>query len=169
MIDKKQIENVARKVLESTKLSKIPVDPIEIANNLNIKVQNAVFNDESLSGMIAKREDNTIILVNLNDSPFRKRFTIAHELGHYIMHIKETGEFVDHDIDLFRGEEQLTSEYSNARKEEIEANIFASALLMDEEQVKKEWESYKDISKLAESFQVSRTAMGIRTGSLGLE
>ena len=143
----------------------IPVDPVVIANRLGIRVSNAVFSDSSLSGMIAQRGDKKLLLVNSNDSAERKRFTIAHELGHSILHLDTEGEFVDSATDLFRTE---ISPNGKTHLQEVEANAFAAALLMDAELVKKLWDNCKSLDQMAKAFMVSESAMGIRLNTLGL-
>jgi Zn-dependent peptidase ImmA (M78 family) len=126
---KREIEAFARQTLKDHDMYSIPVDPVLLANKLRIRVSNAVFSDSTLSGMIAKRGENSSLLVNDNDTPYRKRFTIAHELGHNLLHLHTNdGEFVDNEIDLFRTEVVDTDD---SRFHEIEANQFAAALLMD--------------------------------------
>ena len=65
-----------------------------IANRLGIRVSNAVFSESSLSGMITQRGGKKSLLVNDGDSIEQKRFAIAHELGHCILHLDAKGEFV---------------------------------------------------------------------------
>ena len=78
-----EIEQRATEVRRLHGLETIPVDPVILANRLGIAVHNAKFSDEGIVGMIAKRGENVTLLVNQADAPFRKRFTIAHELGHF--------------------------------------------------------------------------------------
>ena len=59
--------------------------------------------DNSLVGAIARRGKTVTIVVNANDPPFRKRFTIAHELGHNFLHLLEDGDYVDGQTNLYRG------------------------------------------------------------------
>jgi Zn-dependent peptidase ImmA (M78 family) len=165
---KKQIEEKARSVLKDHGLYSIPVDPIVLANRIGISVQNAKFSEDALSGMVAKRRNLVSILVNVNDPPFRKRFTIAHELGHNFLHLLKDGDFVDRDSDLFRDEipEGVTD---IAWINEVQANQFAAALLMDEKFVREFWDKDKNVDRLADKFKVSASAMGIRISSLGLK
>lgn len=164
MIDKKKIESKVKQILNENDAFGIPVDPIKLSKKFKIEVKNAVFSDSSLSGMVAKREGKTVILVNINDSPYRKRFTIAHELGHYFMHLEQGGEFIDNLTDLFRGDQETDV----TKTVEVEANYFAAALLMNEELIRNKWAQLLDIESMAEVFKVSKEAMGIRLNSLGL-
>jgi len=163
---KREIEVFAKQTLNDHGIQGIPVDPVILANKLGIKVSNAVFSDASLSGMIAKRGASTTLLVNDNDSINRKRFTIAHELGHLLLHLHtgNDGEFVDSEVDFFR-----TESSDGVKIHEVEANQFAAALLMDADLVKKYWNEFKNLETLCEIFQVSESAMGIRLSSLGVD
>src|SRR5215210_1154507 len=102
LLTRRQVEDRAKAVLKEHGLESIPVDPVVLANQLGMSVNNAKFSDDSLVGMIAKRGDNITLLVNQSDPPFRKRFTIAHELGHHFLHLLQDGEFVDGEANLFR-------------------------------------------------------------------
>lgn len=147
-------------------LHTVPGDPVTLANRLGITVSNAVFSDSSLSGIVTRRGDDTRILVNVNEPPVRKRFTIAHELGHLLLHLdKMEGEYVDH-ADEFRETEPQTSGWAPARRREYEANVFASALLMDSDLVMRAWAEGKSLEDLAREFNVSEIAMTYRLRSL---
>ncbi len=163
-----QIQDQARQILKDHDLYRIPVDPVSLANRLGVKVNNAKFSEDNLSGVVAKRGNNVMILVRQSDQPYRKRFTIAHEIGHYLLHLQEDGEIADHEADLFRmteGDIQPT----DVRQREVEANRFAAALLMDEDLVRDEWEKLRSVRDMARLFNVSESAMGYRIGALGLE
>src|SRR4051812_17839691 len=130
-IPREDIEKRANEVLRQHGLETIPVDPVVLANQLGIKVFNAKFSDDSLVGMIAKRGADVTLLVNQSDPPARKRFTIAHELGHHFLHLMEDGEFVDGEANLFRqGVPEDEGKLSPDHRREIQANMFAAALLM---------------------------------------
>ena len=163
------IEQRARDVLRKHGLETIPVNPVELALREGFRVNNAKFAEDNLSGMIAKRGDNLMILVRDEDTPNRKRFTIAHELAHHFLHLTEDGEFVDGEADLFREDTDTDSKDMPAeRRAEIQANIFAAALLMPEDKVKTMWEVMRSITKLALCFGVSVEAMGYRLDKLGI-
>ena len=161
-----QIENEAKRILQLHHLFSVPVDPVTLANEAGIKVHNAKFAEEGVSGAIAKRGSAISILVNQADAPFRKRFTIAHELGHHFLHLKGDGDFVDTEVDFFRDAESPTD--SVHRRAEIEANRFAAALLMPRELLQQEFALDRSVSRLARRFNVSEEAMGYRLGKLAL-
>jgi Zn-dependent peptidase ImmA (M78 family) len=105
----------------------------------------------------------------------RQRFTIAHELGHYQLHLHSANEiFVDKDfIVKYRSEKK----YSETEiRQEREANQFAAELLMPREFIKAEIikKKYQRLSemefleKLAKTFDVSVAAMTIRANDLDL-
>jgi Zn-dependent peptidase ImmA (M78 family) len=107
--------------------------------------------------------------VNQSDPPYRKRFTIAHELGHHFLHLLSDGEFVDSKVDLFRDSEtDVSPESIEQRRPEIQANQFAAALLMPADLVKREYSPTPNLEELARKFNVSEAAMGFRLTKLGL-
>jgi len=165
-----EIESITSSYLMKQGLFLIPIDPVKIANLEGIKVNNAVFSDESLSGLIAKRGTNISILVNQGEAPFRKRFTIAHELAHHFLHLTSTedGDFIDTKLDLFRDQENPIGSYDEVKKREIEANQFAAALLMPMQLVTEYYKSNPSLDEMARIFNVSEEAMGIRLNTLKL-
>jgi Zn-dependent peptidase ImmA (M78 family) len=161
------IEAEAEKVLREHGQFRVPIDPIRIANALGVRVFNAAFDDESISGILARRGPNITMLINANDSGYRKRFTIAHELGHKILkHFEEEREHTDRASDLYRGLTQ--AEQGNSPPEEVQANRFAAALLMPAALVREEFQKTQDVDALAARFQVSADAMGNRLDTLKL-
>jgi hypothetical protein len=91
-----------------------------------------------------------------NDPPLRRfRFTIAHEIGHWVCHCLE-GRAPSPEpsycrpVDLTEGAD---------RRLEREANVFAAELLMPEPVVRQAWEELGDVAACAARFDVSPTAM----------
>jgi predicted transcriptional regulator len=140
----------------------IPVNPIEIADSLDVKVYFAGL-DEGVSGMLVKRVGRDAeIYINGGDSRNRQRFTCAHELGHYVkrMAIDGDGEwgFVDR-------RSALASQGTD--RDEIYANRFAASLLMPKQTVLDMHDDFT-VAVLAAKFGVSAEAMGFRLDSLSL-
>lgn len=163
---REEIERQASEMLKQHGLYTVPVDPVTLANRHGIKIHNAKFATDNVSGMISKKGENINLLVNYQDAPQRKRFTIAHELGHHFLHLLEDGDFVDKD--LFRPQEPLGDEMTDKKRQEVQANQFAAALLMPEELVKKAYSITSEIAQLSLLFNVSEPAMAIRLSQLGL-
>lgn len=163
---KVQVRNLAERVLADFNAPGTAVDIRKLVRGLGITVIDAPDKQESpnLSGAMVMHEGKPFILVNEGQSSARQRFTIAHELGHLLMHVG-TGKAV-----MFRDEVSSRG----VDPFEVEANAFAAALLMPEEQVRElvpEPMNPMDddaISQLADNFQVSGQAMAIRLKSLRL-
>lgn len=163
-----EIEARARGLLEDFGLLDMAVDPIRLANEVGIKVFNAKFGDSDLHGLLATRDGKSTVYVNADDQPQRKRFTIAHELGHFTLHLSGGDqEFIDN-ADNFRTTIDPDAAWTPSRRQEWEANVFAAALLMPEALVRQKWAEIGDPEGMARWFQVSQSAMNIRLDTLGL-
>ena len=164
---KQEVETQAKQILVSHGLYSVPINPLVLANRGGISVRNATFWENDTSGLVARRGKQVIILVEQSDPPYRKRFTIAHELAHHFLHLTSDGEIVDREVDLLR-EAGAADGVAPRMRQEIEANQLAAALLMPAELVKQEWAKYQSIEDMARLFRVSWQAMGIRIVQLGL-
>lgn len=158
-----QIEKKAKLIIIENGFDQvIPFDPIPLAKKSGIEVKNASFADAEIAGVIKKQAGRTTILVNHADSYNRKRFTIAHELGHFFLHL--AGQDDTGFIDMYR----TINGRGNKSQLETEANAFAAAILMDDIMVKSLWTDLSSVQSLAEIFGVSYEAMGYRLSNLGL-
>ena len=98
-----------------------------------------------------------------NDPPLRRyRFTIAHELGHWICHAHERAEAEP----VYCRQADLARDADRAL--EREANVFAAELLMPEPLVRSAWSELRSAEEVATRFDVSPTAMRWRLFSFGL-
>lgn len=165
-----EIEERATQILRDHGLLDAPVDPLKVAKALNVKVMGAVFSETDKSGAIVKRGGEFSIFVNANEPPARKRFTIAHEIGHQLLHmtLDSDSQFIDTEDNFRANEMPDETNWSDERQKEWEANTFAAALLMNKELILMKWKESTDPAFLAWSFQVSPTAMTIRLTQLGL-
>jgi Zn-dependent peptidase ImmA (M78 family) len=134
----------------------LPVDVIAIANEIGIKVYKVDW-EENISGMIKKNENgDCAIYVNGRHVPQRQRFTIAHELAHYILHRPQIGDGIADDA-MYR------SGLSN--HVEAEANALAADILMPRDKVNELWKDpNSSLRSIAIKFDVSDQAMAIRLG-----
>lgn len=166
-IPRQQLESQATSLLEQHNLLSIPVNPVAVANAEGVEVFSINFRDDSVSGILRKEDGVYRIYVNSNHSNNRKRYTIAHELGHYVLHRDGIAAFIDPELNLYRSKDS-SGENTSQGDMEIQANIFASALLMPAELVKTAYGKCHDVAALARSFSVSSEAMGHRIVNLGL-
>lgn len=108
------------------------------------------------------------IYINTYESPQRKRFTAAHELGHYLLHrdlIDERG----HLDRLFDHESYRNPDTPLTHGHEVQANQFAANLLMPAVAIKEKYDATRDnVGELAHTFAVSAKALKIRLKTLGL-
>jgi Zn-dependent peptidase ImmA (M78 family) len=167
-LSRTEIEARASDVLREHGLRTVPINPVILAKRLGMAVNNAKFSDEGVAGMIAKHGDEVMLLINREDPPYRKRFTIAHELGHHFLHLLADGEFVDGEENLFRQPKGDPNSWTPDQRREYQANMFAAALLMPEQAVRKAWGAQIALDQMARLFNVSEQAMGIRIDQLGL-
>jgi Zn-dependent peptidase ImmA (M78 family) len=138
-----------------------PVDIVAIAKEMGINVWKLLLAPD-ISGKIFRDHLNGgfssfSIAVNSNDSPLRQRFTVAHEIAHFILHRDrlERGDLVD--------DAMYRSGLSS--KEETAANRLAADILMPLPLIRKLVAAgIKDPVSLANKLQVSLPAMNIRLG-----
>ena len=149
---KPNIANILKKHGDS-----VPVDIVAIANELGVEVYGNDWTD-STAGMIKKvSQDRYAIYVNTRHPVVRQRFTVAHELAHFLLHKDHIGDGISEDA-LYRSGLQNWME--------IEANQLAADLLMPMKHVlryKKDPE-YNTVQSIADVFRVSSDAMAIRLG-----
>lgn len=140
----------------------IPVDVEGLAMSLGVNVQKTYLPD-TVSGLIQKiSKDRYEITVNAKHSETRQRFTMAHELGHFVLHRFMMGDGNADDC-AYRSDGSFKNNKIGPR-EETEANKFAANLLMPAEEidrVKREHGTDNPWS-LAKRFKVSEGAMKIR-------
>lgn len=133
-----------------------PVPVVSLAKALGLSVYTLDTFPDDLSGMIKKEEDESYgIYVNSKHHPNRRRFTIAHEVGHFILHKKYIGDGIVDDALYRSGLGSIM---------ETEANTFAAELLMPFHLLSRESSPDKSIKDMAAIFEVSEAAMGIRLG-----
>lgn len=128
-----------------------------------------------LSGLMVHRPGGGIVLVNAHDILTRRRFTLAHELGHFLLHrpVNQSG-ILRYDLAEENGGDLSKEELARI---EAEAHAFAADLLMPEPWVR-HWFKTRDrgcanspglvSSRLATQFLVSRQAADRRVTDLGL-
>lgn len=166
------IQRKAQILIRNLGIDSWPVDVEKIGRQLDLQIIETQLPDDT-SGVLEKTPSGkNTIFVNKHHSNVRKRFTIAHEIGHHLLSSRE-GIYVDKQIFFRDGKSQQA-----INDEEIAANSFAAELLMPKHFIKSAlnkfiqngyFNSEEDVvSKLASEFDVSTTAMSIKLQNLGL-
>jgi Zn-dependent peptidase ImmA (M78 family) len=165
-----KIHHKVLQLIQENKLSEAPVDVEVIATSLKIEVRKTPAEDD-LSGFLLKQTNGTVVIgVNSLHHPNRQRFTIGHEIGHFLLHHHEQ---VHVDRSVLKLRDANSSKGEN--EEEIEANRFAAELLMPYKFLEQDLVKYaangslddRGMAQLAARYRVSVQAMTNRLISLG--
>lgn len=171
-IRRRHIKTMVEELLKEAQIAQPPVPVERLAELRGAIVRRVPFpgDDGEVSGMLYQDGQHTIIGVNQSHFQTRQRFTIAHELGHLLLHP------VDH-LHLDRDFRVAWRDGRSAQAtdiKEIEANQFAAELLMPAFMLRQELEGQtvdiEDdgcIKKLAGQYEVSLQAMIFRLTNLG--
>jgi Zn-dependent peptidase ImmA (M78 family) len=168
------IEKKAEGLIDISKISGPAVPVKDIIKNKGLDVMPYDLG-EGVSGTLVIENNKGYIAYNPSDSATRQRFTMAHELGHFLLHAANPNSskvFVDMSfIVKYRGSKNYTpSEW----KQEQQANAFAAALLMPLKFIKVELAKKENqklgevelIESLAKTFEVSVPAMTFRLNNI---
>jgi Zn-dependent peptidase ImmA (M78 family) len=147
-----------------------PVNVEQIARDLGLELVAKANLPEQIAGLIEKTKNSYRIKVNAADHYYRRRFTIAHEIAHFLLHRHLLGDGVD-DNRAYRATDTGQYRHSEiAASHEAEANRLAAHILMPPNLVKREYsEANRDVDTLAKRLQVSPAAMKYRLKALGYE
>lgn len=172
-MNKQEIEERAEQILRETGMYRVPVSIEVLAHKLNLTAQAAALGD-NVSGILVVENGRGAIGYNSDHAVVRQRFTIAHEIGHYLLHVQQNLEsqlFIDKYV-AFRSD---SGSPNGSDQDEVNANRLGAALLMPEslvlEQIKKhdlDLDEDEAVILLAKQFQVSTIAMTYRLTNLGL-
>lgn len=156
----------ARKILQEFNIVQLPIDIKSILESKGYIYIEVDF-IENIDAMFLKKNSRLYIGVNKKHSNTRKRFSLAHELGH-----KE----LFHNLSYYTSTPSIDRPPENPYMEhkknhkilEAEANEFAGELLVPLEMLKKQYSKSKDLNLLAKIFDVSPAVLSIRVSSQGL-
>lgn len=157
------------KTLEILKKYKyfIPVPIIKITDELGIEVYETNDFENFQSGSIKKENNKFVIYINASHPLTRKKFTIAHEIAHYLEYQSFFENEKEHVSDLKQPVYVLNrKDGEDNKKMEIEANQLAAEILMPKEIFKNEWIKANKVSDIADKFGVSQSAVAFRGANL---
>lgn len=149
--NRQRIRGFASRLLKECQIEAPPVKIGIISKKLNLIIAKGdplvlgLFVKKNLSAFISL-EDGIVVYNNSHPS-VRNRFSVAHEIGHFVL-----GHTFKQDI----------FNLGSRDPREIEANIFASELIMPFRWIKKDLGSGMNIPELAKRYWVSEEAIGWR-------
>ncbi len=149
-----------------------PFSLVNFANDIGIKVYLSDNLDYETSGLISKKDNQFSIIINNSHSSLRKRFTLAHELGHYF----NDKDYLENKGEISDSTKQSTRKFLFRQSKPVidremvvmdnKANKFAAELLMPEDIFIEKWQEYNNPQQVANFFAVSVQAVNIRASKL---
>lgn len=147
----------ADRLLEAAGITREPVPLRDVVSALNLSLVEADRAPFSCEATLVPLGDGHAVSLRGGGNEARRRFSIAHEIGHFMLHPG-------------RARHERGGPVSEAmRVQEREADAFAAELLMPEHLVRRAaLEDGADARRLADRFEVSVAAMSLRLRRLGL-
>jgi Zn-dependent peptidase ImmA (M78 family) len=171
------IQRRANQLLTAAGITSPPVDVNAIARGLGAVVRFEP-SDADVSGALYRRGGQPVIGINSKDAPVRQRFSLAHEIGHLVLHDEPL--FIDRHYVREDAKELSAKFWRNSvssqatDSKEVEANKFAACLLMPWSLLQQDIQQLTvpirsvDLGKLARRYRVSEQAMLFRLQNRGV-
>jgi Zn-dependent peptidase ImmA (M78 family) len=169
MVRRKLIRGTTTRLLRESKVERPPVPVEQIARARGATIRKGRV-EPKVSGFLYRNaaRGHAIIGVNSAQHLNRQRFTIAHELGHLLLH---SGDAVH--VDAIKHRDDVSEKGTDI--EEVESNLFAAELLMPAQFLRQDLDRLRtlnlldeeNVAKLADLYRVSSQAMAVRLAHLG--
>ena len=119
---KREIRRSSELLRENYKVGRYGIiDLFRECERLGFKLFRYPMGEDGDLGLALKRDEDIIIVINTSIRMSREIFTLAHEIGHAVLHLNNENHFVD---------TNATLDGRNENEKEQEANYFAACLLM---------------------------------------
>lgn len=166
------IEAKANELLTAAGALECPVPVERVARHLGLRLE-AIELGEDVSGVLVVENNIGSIGYNQAHHPVRQRFTISHEIGHFVLHHSYRSLFIDKQYTAVYKRDAVSSQ--GDQRFEVEANRFASCLLLPEELVLRAVSTFEldlgnesALKDLADAFAVSMQALSIRLSQMNI-
>lgn len=164
-----ELRPMVEQLLKDAGISEPPVPVDAVVESLGATVRYSPFRGE-LAGMLIRDDDRPIIIgVNSLNHVNRRRFTVAHECGHLLLHEGKRA-YIDRSFRVNR-RDGVSSQATDV--EEIEANRFAAELLIPYDMIMDDLIKYQpdiededELRELADRYAVSLQAFTLRIRSV---
>ena len=124
---KREIRIKADSFREKCKISRYGImDLFKECERCGYKLIRYPLGDNADLGFAAKKDEDIIIFTNSSSRLSREIFTLAHEIGHVVLHFGDGSSFID---------DSITIAGKSTDEKEQEANYFAACLLMPADDV----------------------------------
>jgi Zn-dependent peptidase ImmA (M78 family) len=165
-LSKAAIAEIAADVREKLKFT-TAADMIRVISSLGGRIERYdVYEapEEGVSGtIVVEKENDFLIKIPLRSTQSRTTFTLAHELGHYILHFLFPSQVLKKNIT------RLVAYRYGGSPAESEANYFAACFLMPEEQFREKYAEFGGSrERVAAYFGVATNTASYRCLALGL-
>jgi Zn-dependent peptidase ImmA (M78 family) len=170
IVRRKYIQNLASNLIAKSKTDRPPVPVESIAREKGVIVSKRRV-ESNVSGFLYRNASKRrpVIGVNIAHHPNRQRFTIAHELGHFLLHAGD----VVHVDDPVNHRDERSGQGTDVQ--EVESNLFAAELLMPVQFLREDLQRFgtldlldeQKVESLARKYGVSNQAMAVRLSYLG--
>ena len=152
----KMVEMLAQRYLKDggVRCPPVPTEIISLADGQH-PVEVRLVPLKACHGAVWHLQEEWVIQLNENDTPATRRFILFHEVFHILAHCRT--------IPVFRKKGTKEGSFN-----ELLADYFAVCILMPREWVREKWAEVKDLDRMAEIFDVPKSAMCIRLKRLGL-
>jgi Zn-dependent peptidase ImmA (M78 family) len=152
------VRQMAAKVLKESKITSPPVNLPVILQAHGIEYQEVKDFPDTVDALIIEDGEKLYAAVNARQHLHRQRFSLAHELGHYVLH----KDFMHEDNVTIDSPPTEESEIGSKDPAEAEADLFAGELLVPLIMLK--LHVGKDVPELSKLFLVSEQVIGIAIG-----
>ena len=157
------IRERVRKLLKDTGQTSAPIDLEKICAQLGFKFLEAENFNDNISALCVKMGNQKIAAVNKKHTVVRKRFSLAHEIGHWLL-----GHLTDDLLPIVTMDAppDPSSFRRFAEGKEHEANAFAAELLVPTHFFKDVLKRTDKLEELCSIFLVSKQTMSIKMLSI---
>lgn len=126
---KRDIRKQAYAFREKCKVSRYGIiDLFKECERLGYKLLRYPLGEDADLGFVMKKDNDVVVFTNTCSRLAREIFTLAHEIGHIVLHLENANSFID---------DAITIAGRSTDEKEQEANYFASCLLMPEDEIDK--------------------------------
>ena len=126
---KRDIRKQAYAFREKCKVSRYGIiDLFKECERLGYKLLRYPLGEDADLGFVMKKDNDIVVFTNTCSRLAREIFTLAHEIGHIVLHLEKANSFID---------DVITIAGRSTDEKEREANYFASCLLMPEDEIDK--------------------------------